>query len=111
MKRILAALAIVSLVGTAVIANEAAAAKDLVLKGKIAKVEKALVLTTADGKVDLPATDKVTDALLNVDVEVVAKGTVVEKKVTVTEVVSVKAAVKADAPKADAPKADAPVAK
>jgi hypothetical protein len=118
MKRILAVLAVAALVVSPVLANEEAAAKEVTLKGKIAKteVEKKVTFTlaTADAKIELPALTKEQE-ILDVDVDVVAKAvTGADKKVTVKEVVSVK---KAEAPKAEAkpaaeaaPKAEAPKA-
>jgi len=127
MKRILAILAVVALVVSPVIADDAVApatpapahkskeAKELTLKGKIAKTmvaDKAVyTLTTAYASVVLPAPkDGIKDDLLNVDVVVVAKGheTKDGKKIMVKEVVSV---TKDDMKKAPAAVPAAPVAK
>ena len=116
MKRILAVLAVVAMVVSPVLAAEEAvvvkdAGKDLTLKGKITKVtveEKAtFTLVTADAKIELPALTKEQE-ILDADVVVVAKGTVVEKEgkkvTTVKEIVSVK---KVEAKKEEAKKEEA----
>lgn len=120
MKRILAVLAVVAMVVSPVFAaDEAAVAKDagkdLTLKGKITKTtveaKVTFTLATADAKIELPALTKEQE-VLDVDVEVVAKGAVVEKEgkkvTTVEKVVSVKAAKPAaEAPKVEAKKEEA----
>lgn len=107
MKRILAVLAVVALVVSPVLAADKAAGKaapakdagkDLTLTGKITKetVEEKVTFTlvTADEKIVLPALTKAEEALVDVDVTVVVKGTVKEvegaKVTTVEKVVSVK---------------------
>jgi len=105
MKRILAVLAVIALIVSPVLAaDEAAAAKDagkdLALKGKIVKTtveQKATFKLVVSEKesIELPALTKEQE-ILDVDVDVVAKGAVVEKEgkkvTTVKEVVSVKKA-------------------
>ena len=105
MKRILAVLAVLALVVSPILAAEEAVvakakegAKDLTLKGTITKTtvegKDTYALTTADGaKIDLPALTKEQE-ILDVDVEVVAKGSEVTKEgkkvVKVKEIVSIK---------------------
>ena len=106
MKRILAALVVLALGVSVVLAADEA--KDMVLKGKIVKVTKENVVTFSINDVVLPAPkDGIKDELIGVDVEVAVKAVVGDdKKVTVKETGAIKAAAKVEA-KAEAPKADA----
>ena len=117
MKRIVAILAVVALVGMPVIAGDEAApaapaapaAKEMVLKGKIVKTEAekegknivSYTLVTADAKIDLPAPkDGIKDDMLNADVEVAVKAVVgADKKIVVKEVTGVKPVAKKEAAK------------